>query len=124
VTSSGQTILSPMFRVLHGPATGHFADVQTIFQDACASSCHHDCGAYPATLPYDFDNFAGVDGCGHSFGAGDRDLVKGDVPRSVPGLIYDHVVVREDMPPGDTDPPLSDADRAAIQAWLLGGANP
>ena len=123
VVVGAQTILSPKFRVLHGPLTGHVADVQTIFQNACASSCHHNCGAYPASLPYDFDNFAGVDGCGHSFGVGDRDLKKGDVPRSVPGLIYDHVVVREDMPPPQVGG-LSDTDRAAIKAWLLGGAQP
>ncbi len=123
VVVGAQTILSPKFRVLHGALTGHFADVQAIFQNACASSCHHNCGAYPASLPYDFDNYGATDGCGHSFGVGDRDLVKSDVPRSVPGLIYDHVVVREDMPPPQTGG-LDDADRAAIKAWLLGGAQP
>jgi hypothetical protein len=112
-----QTARSPKFRVQHGAASGHFADVKDLIASTCAGTCHHDCSPFPATLPYDFNDYTDssvrASRCGGFLGVG-----------AAKGLIYDHVVVRQDMPPGDPQPgeTLADSDRSAITAWFEGGA--
>jgi hypothetical protein len=121
-------VRTPIFRVVHTDAPAAFADVKSILADKCGSLCHHTCGSYPATLPYDFDVYEASDlsgkSCGAFLGAGERGEARPDVGTPFnPGWIYERVIVREDMPPLWA-PPLTTDERAAIDAWLLGGAKP
>lgn len=118
--ASAAFVRSPIFRIVHTDAPRPFTDVKQTFADKCGSQCHHTCGAYPAALPYDFDDAAGGTKCGDFLGVASRDSMLGAFN---PGWIYERVIVREDMPPAWA-PPLTTDERAAIDAWLLGGAKP
>jgi hypothetical protein len=126
--SPGVLVRTPIFRVVHTDAPKAYADVKSIFADKCASECHHTCGSYPASLPYDFDVYKAADltgkSCGGFLGVGERGETSTSAPSAFnPGWIYERVIVREDMPPLWA-PPLTPDERAAIGAWLLGGAKP
>ena len=93
--------------------------MKATFSGVCGSQCHLTCGSYPSTLPYDFNDYTdsatrGGMVCGAYVGVG-----------AMKGLIYEHVIAREDMPPGDAPQPhLTDDERAQIKAWFEGGAQP
>jgi hypothetical protein len=112
---------SPRFRISHAAASGAYADVKDILADKCGAECHKPCGAYPATLPYDFSVYQGKDTCGRYYGVGEE-APPGTVPYT-PGLLYERVVVRQDMPPASA-PQLTADERKAVAAWILGGARP
>lgn len=100
--------VSPTFAITHGAESLAFADVEQIFVNKCARTCHDSGARLPGVL-HDFNMYTG-------FGV-----------YELRGLIYRRVVVEQNMPPKsavlfDSEAALTDDERATITQWLEQGA--
>ena len=102
--------VSAPFAITHGAATLTYADVEQIFVNKCAATCHND--RIP-TIAYNFNAYT-------DNGVGVYDLR---------GLLYRRVSVLKNMPPKsavvfDPQAALTDDERTLITEWFEQGAPP
>jgi hypothetical protein len=104
------------------PTQTSFAAVLDTF-GACAG-CHDPCGE-PFTIPNMSHAWGFATGAGApcQLVVGPNVTIDGVTEGDNPGLIYDRVFRRGDMPPGN-QPPLDPTQRDQLKAYLLAGAPP
>jgi uncharacterized membrane protein len=108
-----RTFETPGLVVSHRATTLTFDDVSNIFEERCAG-CHNANNSIPGLFQdfreYD-DTLVGLDN------------VRGVSSRR--GLIYRRIAIQRNMPPGSLSiigEAITEAERADLIDWLLGGA--